>query len=211
MRAKALLWFGAFSVLAVLLSVAAVNSETFGQAGEDLEAGEGSEPGLSPGSNRAVLDPLTDARIEVLKSKRQLILYSGDRIVKTYRIGLGFSPEGAKVRQGDGRTPEGSYYVCSKNPKSQYFLSLGLSYPNEADANRGLKTGLISRVQFEQITAAVRRGGVPLWNTALGGEIFIHGAGSKSDWTWGCVALENQDIQELFNTIPKGTPVTIKP
>jgi len=157
------------------------------------------------------LDPLTDARIEVLKSKRQLILYSGDRIVKTYRIGLGFSPEGAKVRQGDGRTPEGSYYVCSKNPKSQYFLSLGLSYPNEADANRGLKTGLISRVQFEQITAAVRRGGVPLWNTALGGEIFIHGAGSKSDWTWGCVALENQDIQELFNTIPKGTPVTIKP
>jgi murein L,D-transpeptidase YafK len=205
MRARALVWFGAFSVLAVLLSVAAVNSETFGPEGEGLE------PGLSTGSSRAGLEPITDARIEVLKSKRRLILYSGDHVVKTYRIGLGFSPEGSKARQGDGRTPEGSYYVCSKNSKSQYFLSLGLSYPNEADAGRGLKEGLISRVQFQQITGAIRRGGVPLWNTALGGEIFIHGAGSRSDWTWGCVALENEDIKELFDVVPKGTPVTIKP
>jgi murein L,D-transpeptidase YafK len=201
MNAKGLLGIGAFSVL--LISVAIVNSDTVGREGEDLTAG------LRPDSTS--LETITDARIEVLKSKRQLILYSGDRIVKRYRIGLGFTPEGSKARQGDGRTPEGSYYVCSKNPKSQYFLSLGLSYPNEADASRGLKEGLINRMQFQQITAAIKRGGVPLWNTALGGEIFIHGAGSKKDWTWGCVALENEDIQELFNAVPKGTPVTIQP
>jgi murein L,D-transpeptidase YafK len=205
MRARTLLRIGAFSVLAASLSVAAVNSKTIGEQGDSLESG------LVPGASRSPLEPIADIRIEVLKSKRQLILYSGDRIVKRYRIGLGFTPEGSKVRQGDGRTPEGSYYVCSKNPKSQYFLSLGLSYPNEADANRGLKDGLINRAQFQQITTAIKRGGVPLWNTALGGEIFIHGAGSKKDWTWGCVALENEDIQELFDAVPKGTPVTIKP
>jgi len=205
MRARTLLRIGASSLLAASLSVVAVNSETINQQGESLESG------LMAGASRSPLEAITDARIEVLKSKRQLILYSGDRIVKRYRIGLGFTPEGSKARQGDGRTPDGSYYVCSKNPKSQYFLSLGLSYPNEADANRGLKEGLINRVQFQQITEAIRRGGVPLWNTALGGEIFIHGAGSKKDWTWGCVALENEDIQELFNAVPKGTPVTIKP
>jgi len=201
MKAKGLLGIGAFSVL--LLSVAVVNSDTVCREGEDLASG------LRPDSTS--LETITDVRIEVLKSKRQLILYSGDHIVKRYRIGLGFTPEGSKARQGDGRTPEGSYYVCSKNPKSQYFLSLGLSYPNEADASRGLKEGLINRIQFQQITAAIKRGGVPLWNTALGGEIFIHGAGSTKDWTWGCVALENEDIQELFNAVPKGTPVTIKP
>jgi murein L,D-transpeptidase YafK len=205
MRARTLLRIGAFSILAASLSVVAVSSETINQQGESLDSG------LMAGASRSPLEAITDARIEVLKSKRQLILYSGDRIVKTYRIGLGFTPEGSKARQGDGRTPEGSYYVCSKNPKSLYFLSLGLSYPNEADASRGLKEGLISTAQFQQITAAIKRGGVPLWNTALGGEIFIHGAGSKKDWTWGCVALENEDIQELFSAVPKGTPVTIKP
>jgi murein L,D-transpeptidase YafK len=147
----------------------------------------------------------------VLKRSRQLILYSGSSVVKKYRIGLGFTPDGAKARQGDGRTPEGTYYVCSKNPKSKFYLSLGLSYPNESDAARGLKDGLITADQYHQITAAIISGGVPLWNTALGGEIFIHGQGSRSDWTWGCVALENEDIEELFDSVPRGTPVTIKP
>jgi murein L,D-transpeptidase YafK len=198
---------GAVSVLAAFLTLLSVKPQTTVQGRESwVEAAA-----LLPGSDPAGLDPIPDARIEVLKRSRQLILYSGNRIVKTYRIGLGFSPEGPKARQGDGRTPEGSYYVCSKNSKSQFFLSLGLSYPNESDATRGLKDGLITRPQYQQIIAALRWGGVPLWNTGLGGEIFIHGSGSSTDWTWGCVALENQDIQELFNTIPKGTPVTIRP
>jgi murein L,D-transpeptidase YafK len=199
--------FGAVSILMALTPLLAGNSETPGP-GKD----EALKPaGLSVDSDPAAFNPLADARIEVFKRKRQLVLYSGSRVVKTYRIGLGFSPEGPKVRQGDGRTPEGDYYVCSKNPKSQFFLSLGLSYPNEADASRGLRDGLITKTQYQEIIAALGRGGVPLWNTELGGEIFIHGAGSSTDWTWGCVALENQDIQELFNIIPKGTQVTIKP
>jgi len=198
---------GAFLILTAFAFLVALNSAIPAQ-GRD----ERSESVAPSASNISVVSgTIVDPRIEVLKRNRKLILYSGDRVLKTYRVGLGFSPEGPKVRQGDGRTPEGTYYVCSKNPKSQFFLSLGLSYPNENDANRGLKDGLISRPQFQQIIAAIRRGGVPLWNTALGGEIFIHGAGSRSDWTWGCVALENDDIRELFDTIPKGTPVIIKP
>lgn len=198
---------GAGFALAAFVSLIAVKSE-MGVEGRD----ERLEPAaLSVATGPVGLNDIPDARIEVFKRNRQLIVYSGSRVIKTCRIGLGFSPEGPKVRQGDGRTPEGSYYVCSKNPKSQFFLSLGLSYPNESDASRGLKDGLITSAQYQEIISALRRGGVPLWNTALGGEIFIHGAGSSTDWTWGCVALENQDIQELFNTIPKGTPVTIRP
>src|SRR5262245_18522722 len=196
---------GALSIFVALAFFLAVNSKATTQGRE-----ENSSPGKFAAGGESLV-PLADTRIEVLKRSRQLILYSGTSVVKRYRIGLGFNPQGPKVRQGDGRTPEGSYYVCSKNPKSQFFLSLGLSYPNEDDASRGLKDGLISRPQFQQIIAAIRRGGVPLWNTALGGEIFIHGAGSRTDWTWGCVALENDDIRELFDTIPKGTPVIIKP
>src|SRR5262249_751387 len=196
---------GALSILVALAFFLTVNSKATTQGKEENSSLEK----LAAGGES--LEPLADARIEVLKRSRQLILYSGTSVVKKYRIGLGFTPEGHKVRQGDGRTPEGSYYVCSRNPKRKFFLSLGLSYPNEADADRGLKDGLITRDQHHQITAALLRGGVPLWNTQLGGEIFIHGEGSKTDWTWGCVALENQDIQELFNTVPRGTPVTIKP
>jgi len=197
---------GALCVLAAFFSILAVKSETIVQGGNGPADPAAGSPATDPGELR----PIPDARIEVFKRKRQLVLYSGSRVVKTYRIGLGFSPEGPKIRQGDGRTPEGDYYVCSKNPKSQFFLSLGLSYPNENDASRGLKDGLINKAQYQEIMAALRRGGVPLWNTALGGEIFIHGAGSSTDWTWGCVALENQDIQELFNIIEKGTPVSIR-
>jgi len=196
---------GALSILIGFAFLLDVNSETAVQG-----SGEATES-IAAGDSSVFQGPIADARIDVLKRSRQLILYSGNKVVKQYRIGLGFNPEGPKVRQGDGRTPEGSYYVCSKNPKSQFFLSLGLSYPNDLDASRGLKDGLITRSQCQQITDAIRRGGVPPWNTRLGGEIFIHGSGSSADWTWGCVALENQDIQELFNTVPKGTLVTIKP
>lgn len=154
--------------------------------------------------------PLINAKIVVTKSKRTLRLYSAGKVVKTYRVGLGLSPIEDKVRAGDRRTPEGDFYICMKNTRSQFYLSLELSYPNQKHADRGLSDGLITRAQYNQIVTALQRKRVPPQNTRLGGELFIHGSGSQSDWTWGCVALDNTDIRELFDTVPLGTPVTIE-
>jgi murein L,D-transpeptidase YafK len=129
--------------------------------------------------------------------------------VKSYRVALGLSPVEDKVRAKDRRTPEGDFYIYIKNPRSQFYLSLGLSYPNQKHAERGLRDGLIGRGQYEQIISAIEQKRAPLQNTRLGGEIFIHGNGSRSDWTWGCVALDDNDIRELFDAVPVGTPVTI--
>ncbi|HXF41829.1 MAG TPA: L,D-transpeptidase [Blastocatellia bacterium] len=155
-------------------------------------------------------EPLVNPRIVVIKSKRLLHLYSNDSLVKTYRVALGLSPIENKARAGDRRTPEGEFYICLKNSRSQFYLSLGLSYPNREHAERGLRDGLITRSQYNQIIAALARKRTPPPNTRLGGEIFIHGNGSKNDWTWGCVALDDGDIRELFDAVPVGTPVFIE-
>lgn len=155
--------------------------------------------------------PLINPRIIVYKNKRRLELYADGKLVRTYRVGLGLNPVPPKQRQGDHATPEGEYYVFVRNDRSAYYLSLGLSYPNAVDAERGLRDNLISKGQRDAIVGAIKRKARPPQNTALGGDIFIHGDGAGSDWTWGCVALENADIKELFDAVPVGTPVTIKP
>ena len=155
--------------------------------------------------------PLKEPRIVVYKSKRRLELYSDGKLVRTYKVGLGLNPVPDKVRQGDRATPEGDFYVFTKNDKSAYYLSLGVSYPNIEDAERGLRDGLISRAQHDAIVNAIKKKATPPQRTALGGDIYIHGNGASSDWTWGCVALENEDVKELFGAMPVGTPVTIKP
>lgn len=155
--------------------------------------------------------PLVAPRIVVKKSERRLFLYSGNKLLRTYRIGLGLSPVGDKVRQGDRRTPLGEFYVFTKNDKSAFYLSLGLSYPNAVHAERGLRDGLITKAQHAAIMRALRAKKTPPQNTALGGDIYIHGRGAGSDWTWGCVALEDEDIAELFRAIDIGTPVVIEP
>lgn len=164
---------------------------------------------VQPG--RATKRPLKEPRIVVIKGKRQLKLYSAGLLVRSYKVGLGLNPVDDKKRQGDRATPEGEFYVFTKNNKSAYFLSLGISYPNVEDAERGLRDGLISRAQHDAIVRAIKRKATPPQNTALGGDIYIHGNGATSDWTWGCVALENEDIRELFDAVGVGTPVTIKP
>jgi hypothetical protein len=155
--------------------------------------------------------PLVNPRIEVRKGERKLLLFEGDRPVRTYHVGLGLSPVGDKVRAGDHRTPEGDFYIFTKNSKSAFYLSLGVSYPNLAHAKRGLRDGLINQSQYDQIAGAIKQKKTPLQRTTLGGDIFIHGNGARTDWTWGCVALENDDIKELFDAVGVGTPVTIKP
>jgi murein L,D-transpeptidase YafK len=159
----------------------------------------------------ALQTPVKNPRIVVYKSERKLELYSDDSLVRTYRVGLGFSPIADKVREGDGATPEGDFYIFVKNNKSAYYLSVGISYPNLEDAERGLRDGLISRAQYNSIVDANRKKTGPPQYTKLGGLIYIHGNGAKSDWTWGCVALENSDMKELFDAVSVGTPVTIKP
>jgi murein L,D-transpeptidase YafK len=154
---------------------------------------------------------LRDPKIVVKKTQRQLLLFSDGKLVRTYRIGLGLSPLGDKVRAGDRRTPEGEFYIFTKNDRSAFYLSLGLSYPNTAHAERGLRDGLITRAQHDTITRALRAKKAPPQNTHLGGDIYIHGNGAQSDWTWGCVALENEDIRELFGAVSVGTPVVIEP
>ena len=85
-----------------------------------------------------------------------------------------------------------------------------MSYPNASHAERGLRDGLINRAQYDSITRALNARTGPPQNTKLGGDIYIHGNGASSDWTWGCVALENDDVRELFNAVPVGTPVRIE-
>lgn len=154
--------------------------------------------------------PLVKPEIVVVKSRRQLTLYSDGRVVRTYRVGLGLNPVDDKEREGDRRTPEGEFYIFTKNNKSAFYLSLGLSYPNAEDAERGLRDRLITKKQYNQIVAAIRGKRMPPQYTPLGGLIYIHGNGAGSDWTWGCVALEDEDIKELFDAVPLGTIVRIE-
>lgn len=150
-------------------------------------------------------------RLEVLKGERALLVYDGDALVQRYPIGLGPRPVGAKTREGDGATPEGSYTVCVKNPHSRYYLSLGLSYPNLDDADRALEEGRIDRSEHRRIARALARGTCPPWDTALGGEIFIHGRGSGADWTLGCIALDDPQMKRLYDSVRTGTAVVIRP
>jgi murein L,D-transpeptidase YafK len=155
--------------------------------------------------------PLNNPRIVVYKQRRQLDLYSNNVVVRTYRVGLGFNPKDDKIKEGDGCTPEGEFYVFVKNSKSAYHLSLGVSYPNVENAHRGLRDRLISKEQHDAIVKAIQEGKTPPQYTPLGGLIYIHGNGASKDWTLGCVALENEDIEELFNAVTVGTPIIIKP
>jgi murein L,D-transpeptidase YafK len=130
------------------------------------------------------------------KSDRTLTLFAGERPVRTFeRLQFGDAPEGHKRFEGDERTPEGRYTIDYRNPQSAYHLSLHISYPNAADRAH-----------------AEARGRSP------GGEIFIHGQPNAlrsgriaGDWTDGCIALSNAEIEELWRLVPDGTPILIRP
>lgn len=159
-------------------------------------------------SSRNEVIPLT---ILIEKSKRLLTLTRDSEPALRFPIALGKSPEGHKQREGDGRTPQGDYYICTRNSQSKYHLSLGLSYPNPSDAAAGLDDGRLTSDQYRAVLQAHASGRRPPWDTPMGGFIMIHGGGIDSDWTAGCIALRNEDAEILFGLCPLGTPVRILP
>ncbi|MBT3279452.1 MAG: L,D-transpeptidase [Phycisphaerales bacterium] len=161
------------------------------------------------------LPALGSPSILIDKSALVLSVFDDGTLVKQYRCIIG-SNAGDKVKEGDMKTPEGTFYVCVKNPNSKYTRSLGLSYPDTEDAQRGLRAGWITRPQHDQIVNAIASRRQPLWYTPLGGEIMIHGwradkRGRVRSGTLGCVAINDECILELFPKISAGTKVTIRP
>jgi murein L,D-transpeptidase YafK len=156
-------------------------------------------------------------RIVIAKGARTLELILDGRLERRYCIALGRNAAADKSVEGDHATPLGEFYICAKNPRSKYFLSMCISYPNAEDAERGLAANLIGADQYGQILAALQAGKMPPQHTRLGGEIYIHGHGvkqveavsSEKDWTRGCIALDNSDMQELYDRIEIGAAVRI--
>jgi murein L,D-transpeptidase YafK len=137
-------------------------------------------------------------RIVVLKRARRLVLLSHGKVLRAYRIALGRRPVGPKVRDGDGRTPEGRYVLDWRNARSRFYRSMHISYPNRKDRERA------------------RRLGVP-----AGGDIMIHGLPNdraeigpkhaRMDWTEGCIAVTNAEMDEIWNAVKDGTTIEIRP
>ena len=155
-------------------------------------------------------------RILIYKSKRLLCVEQDGAVVFSARIGLGPMPAGAKCAEGDGRTPEGVYCICTKNAFSKYTLFLGISYPSANDAMKAFQSGFISPEQLKAIQDAQKAGARPPWNTPLGGEIGIHGGGvivnhTLKDNTAGCAALLDDDMRRLWGLAEIGTQVVIHP
>lgn len=155
--------------------------------------------------------PLHDARVVIRKKSRELSLYDGSKLLRRFPVVLGQNASGDKEKEGDRRTPEGTFYICSRNGTSKYHKFMGLSYPAPPDAARGLKSKMISRAEHDAIVEAHRKKECPPWKTALGGEVGIHGGGIDRDWTLGCIALTNEAVDELWAALKMGDPVVIEP
>jgi murein L,D-transpeptidase YafK len=142
--------------------------------------------------------PLRADRVVVLKKERRLQLLSEGKVIKTYKVALGGDPVGPKIQQGDHKTPEGFYVLDERNPHSRFYKSIHISYPNVRDR------------------AAARRDGVP-----SGGDVFVHGLPNgygwlgashrARDWTDGCIAVTNQEMDEIWLAVADGTPIEIRP
>lgn len=202
-----LLWFIVSGLFFLSSACTTPKPPTMNPTRTELSA---AEVRLREGARQAQVSyPLQNPEIKIFKGARRIELWAERKLVKAYKIGLGTSPVEDKEREGDFRTPEGQFYVCTRNEKSKFHLFLGVSYPNQEDAKRGLASGLITQEQYDAIVDAQNKQERPPWNTPLGGEVGIHGHGSSSDWTWGCIAVENQEIEELWLACPMKTPITI--
>ncbi len=149
---------------------------------------------ITAGPLRAGRRDQTADMVVVFKSKRQLYLYKNGQAFRRFPMALGWAPLGHKEFDGDGKTPEGVYYIDRQNPNSRFHLSLGISYPDPNDS-----------------AAAASKGVDP------GGDIFIHGHNGPGfgrrpdDWTAGCIAVTNNMIETIWRQVPLGTPIVIQP
>ena len=171
-------------------------------------------PPAPPLGPPALAAPSDDLRIVVHKAARTLIVFRGARAERHYPVALGRNSAADKAVEGDEATPVGEFFICAKNPRSKFFLSMCISYPNAEDAERGLAANLITPAEHAEILEALARGAMPPQHTRLGGEIYIHGqpaarAGASEDSTRGCIALADPAMRELFDLCALGTPVLI--
>lgn len=137
-------------------------------------------------------------RVVIEKSLRRLTVQQEGRVLLRCRIALGACPQGAKQREGDGRTPEGCYRICLVKEQGKYGRSLGLSYPGVQDAQAALNDGRIDEGTFANICLAQAQRRRPPWGSPLGGEIYLHEGGCHADWAQGCIALDSADMDVLF-------------
>lgn len=161
-----------------------------------------------------------DYAIEIDKSDRVLVVKHGTRVERRFQIATGKGGLGDKRIRGDNKTPLGTYHITDFNEGSSFELFMRLNYPNLKDAFFGLKNRLITRGDFDRIVDALRADQRPPQNTPLGGAIGIHGLGEETaerlkvhrvlDWTQGCIALDNRDVNELRHYVKVGTKVVIR-
>lgn len=149
-------------------------------------------------------------QIVVHKAERNLQLKRESELIAQYRIGLGPNSVGDKEREGDGKTPEGRFTITDMGPEP-FHKWLGLSYPDGRHAWRGRVSGRLTWIEWWYTSFKAAQGKPPFSHTALGGSIGIHGGGSRTDWTLGCIALDNEDVDELYRLVAPGTPVLVFP
>lgn len=160
-------------------------------------------------------------KISLLLSHSQHMLYvkKGHFIVKSYKVALGSGGDGGKIREGDSRTPVGQYRITEVRSSDRFHLFMRLNYPNISDAKRGLDSKLITRKDYRAVLDAHIFGQQPPQNLILGGAIGIHGIGVETeekvkihqniDWTEGCIALRNEEVEELSQYVSVGTEIKI--
>lgn len=163
------------------------------------------------GEKLSSCDTTKDDYVVVRKSKRNTALCKNGTLVKNLRTGLGTVPVGAKEKQGDGKTPEGVFYVPRVMTDSAYYKAFALSYPTPADAQKGLQTQLITAAQRSQIEGAHAACVEPPQGTALGGDLAINGNGSSKDWTIGSIALDDAAVDLLWGSIGVGDTIVVLP
>lgn len=137
-------------------------------------------------------------RVLVNKAERRLMLYHGNKLLRSYRIALGDNPIGHKQQEGDERTPEGRYKLDYRNPHSAYHLSLHISYPNAADRASAKKR-------------RVKPGGLIMIHGLHKGFAYLGKLHTQTDWTDGCIAVTNDEIEEIWRLVRDGTPIIILP